>query len=128
MSNSIDVSSITNQIEELQSKAADIESAANDASRAAADARTEAETAESRADDAECMADDIQRELGDLISQLEEYEGDGDNDELAELKTVNELLTKELEHERAKFARIIQFVQAIADESITLDDNDADAS
>ncbi len=127
MSNSIDVSGICNQIEELESKACEIESAANDASRAACDAKSECDSAEEHADRCESIADDLQRELQNVRDEIESLETD-DSDELAELKRNNELLENALKFERAKFARIVQFVQAIADETITLDDSETSES
>lgn len=124
MSNSIDVSSLVNQIEEIESNAADIESAANDASRAACDAKSECDSAEDAADRAESLADDVQRALSDLRDTLEDTETDDDSEEITALKSNVEMLENELKFERAKFARIVQFIAAIADEKITIDSSE----
>lgn len=131
MTNPIDISGAVNLIEELEGKAGECESAANDASRAACDAKTECDNAEENADRCESIADDIQMQLSELRDEIEGFENDdddSDSDELAELKTNNELLASELKFERAKFARIVQFITAIADETIVIDSSDASES
>ncbi len=127
-----DIESLDSLRDKIETHASDAQREADDACDEACEAGNQAETASNTASEARdnaqqaaSYADDMSFQLSELHERVSELMTDDndDSDELTELKRNNELLESALKFERAKFARIVQFVQAIADESITLDDN-----
>jgi chromosome segregation ATPase len=123
-------------VEELESQISQAETETESASSYADDAATAAREAEQHADNAcgaigemQTLAESLGDECAQLVERVEtletELESAGDS---VKLQRVIDTLETALKFERAKFARIIEFISAIATESITLDSTPIDES
>jgi uncharacterized coiled-coil DUF342 family protein len=118
-------------VEELESQISQAETETESASSYADDAATAAREAEQHADNAcgaigemQTLAESLGDECAQLVERVSELETE--NEKLQETNAdalhakVNKLV-REVEFHRAKFQRVVSFIESIASEEITID-------
>jgi chromosome segregation ATPase len=116
------VEELESQISEAETNAEQASSYSDDAARSARDAESQADECVGRLGEMQTAVETLGDECGQLVERVNELETERDalrNE--SKLQTVVSELEKKLEFERARFQRVVSFIEAIAGESIVID-------